>query len=78
MPRLSQTADGNGELLMSFIVDYLNGVATKGNCNDCGHAAEAAKGCRCMAQWCPCHHLAFGHKYGFHSCNCKGTPSHEK
>lgn len=56
---------------MSFIVDWLNGMATKGNCNDCNHEAEAVRGCRCMAQWCPCHSLAFGHTYGFHSCNCK-------
>ena len=56
---------------MRAIVDWLNGMSTSGNCNDCSHGSEAVDGCRCKAQWCPCHAKAFGHKYGFHSCKCK-------
>lgn len=55
---------------MGAIRDYVKGVSTKGNCGECGHGATAADGCSCKSQWCPCHAKKFGHKRGFHSCDC--------
>jgi hypothetical protein len=51
---------------MGAIRDYLRGISTTGTCGECGHGASAAAGCRCPAEWCPCHRGAYGH--GAHGC----------
>lgn len=55
---------------MGAIKDYVKGVSTKGNCNECAHGATPEDGCKCKSAWCPCHAKAFGHRRGAHSCNC--------
>lgn len=51
--------------------NYTRGVSTKGKCAECHHGATAVTGCRCTAEWCPCHAAWKGHRHGAHSCNCR-------